>query len=152
MGRLRVTVIVPGRIEDVFRAVTACDATGALVEANVRNKYGRLLQTVDGVHIFEEDREEKLQWRVTFQPPTRRVMEAVDPKWSDRSDDFQGAAHGTKWIVTWTTRARGPVGLVQWMFFQFGGKKRVMREVVQPVLDAFPPASGSPGGQQGARG
>jgi len=145
MGKLQVAVTVPGKVEDVFRFVTACDAGGALVEADLPKKYGRLLQTVDGVHIFEEEREEKLQWRVRFEPPARRTMEAGDAKWSDRSDYFDAAPEGTRWTVIWHTKARGPVGLIQWMFFQFGGKKKVMQDVVQPVLDAFRPASGSPG-------
>lgn len=137
MGRLRISVMVPAPIGDVYKQVTACDASGALDEDAAAKKYGRLLRKADGVHIFEEERAERLQWRVTFEPPARRVMEAADPKWSDRTDAFEEAASGTRWTVTWHTKARGVVGLLQWAVFQFGGRKRAMREVVQPVLSAF---------------
>lgn len=139
MGRLRISVMVPAPISDVYKQVTACDTSGALDEDAAAKKYGRLLRKVDGVHIFEEEREERLQWRVTFEPPARRAMEAADAKWSDRTDAFEEAASGTRWTVTWHTKARGVVGLLQWAVFQFGGRGRAMREVVQPVLAALPP-------------
>lgn len=139
MGRLRISVMIPAPIGDVYKQVTACDASGALDEEAAVKKYGRLLRKVDGVHIFEEKSEERLQWRVTFEPPSRRVMEAVNPRWSDRTDGFEEAASGTRWTVTWHTKARGVVGLLQWVMFQLSGKKRAMREVVQPVLAALPP-------------
>jgi hypothetical protein len=139
MGRLGISVMVHAAIGDVYKQVTACDASGALDEDAAAKKYGRLLRKVDDVHIFEEERVERLQWRVTFEPPSRRVMESADPKWSDRTDAFEEAASGTRWTVTWHTKARGVVGLLQWVMFQLSGKKRAMREVVQPVLAALPP-------------
>jgi hypothetical protein len=122
----------------VYAAVTALRPDSTLDELAASQKYGRLLQMSEGVYLFEEDRPERLQWRITFDPPRRRVMDAVNPKWADREDTFSEAPGGTAWTVTWHTRARGAGAALQWLVFQIGGKARVMREVIAPVVSRFP--------------
>ena len=137
MGKLTITTQVPGAAEAVYKSVTAFAGPMSVEEPDARKKYGRLLQKVDNVYIFQEDREGGLQWRVSFTPPTQRRMEAVDPKWADRVDEFRQASGATQWTITWHTKARGIVALLQSFMFQTSGKRKVMRDIVEPVLAEF---------------
>ena len=138
MGKLTITTPVPGDLADVYRAVAAFDPSTAALTDKATTKYGELLRTVDNVYVFRDDKQKGLEWRVSFEPPNRRSMEAVDPKWADRTDLLQEEADSTRWTITWHTKARGIIGLLQRFVFETSGKKRVLRDIVQPVLAEFP--------------
>ena len=124
----------------MYRKVTVIDPKGPPDEAAMAQKYGRLVQHIDDVYIFEEPSQDHLQWRVTFEPPTRRHMEAVDLRWSDRVDTFEATSgQDTRWTITWHTKARGVTGPLQGLLFSLSGKRRALRQIVEPVLAAFPP-------------
>ncbi|MSP78960.1 MAG: hypothetical protein EXR67_05345 [Dehalococcoidia bacterium] len=142
MGKLTITTQVSGNITDVYRAVAAFDPSTLSLTDKASAKYGELLRSIDNVYVFRDDKQHELEWRVSFEPPNRRSMEAINPKWADRTDVLQEEAGSTRWTITWHTRARGMIGLLQRFVFETSGKKRVLRDIVQPVLAEFPGKAG----------
>lgn len=137
MARLAVTGLVTASPEEVYQFVTAYAPGGPVSEEALRTKYGRILSREGNTYLFEEDGEEKARWRVRFEPPTRRVMEAIDSRWSDRTDLFQQARGGTRWTVVWQSKVGGVRGVLQLLVFHLFHKRRIRREIIQPVVDSF---------------
>ena len=137
MGKLVITTQVPGPIDAVYKKVTVYEAGKNMEEEDVEKKYGKLIQKTDDVYLFREGEEGSLEWRITFDPPTRRFMEAVDERWADRVDTFKSTPTGTEWTITWHTRARGTLGILQLIVWNLSGGRRARRDIVAPVLAEF---------------
>ena len=129
---------IPAPIEEVYEYVTAMGPTGTVDQALFVQKYGELVQEVDGA-VLTRDTEDDAEalWRCTFTYPERRTMEAIDSSWSDREDVFERVKDGTRWTVTFNPKSRALHGLVQWLYFLAVGKYRVGVPVLSPVVQHF---------------
>lgn len=137
--------MVPASPEAVFEHVTAFAVTGRTGRRALEEKYGRLVGRDGDTYTFHEDTKkdtlealkEGVTWRCTFNPPNRRIMEALDSKWADRTDWFQPSGEGTLWTVVWVGKIQGVRILTQWLTFQLRDKRQVYAEMVRPVVEHF---------------
>ena len=137
MPGIQIRPLVPASPEVVYEHVTGYAVTGRTGRRALEEKYGRLVGRDGDTYTFKEDTEEGVTWHCTFQPPTKRVMQAPGTGWADRIDWFGPWEGGTLWTVIWEGNARGLRVFTQWLGFQLRGKKRTYAEVVRPVLGHF---------------
>ena len=137
MPRLKLQTLVQGSPEKVFEYVTGYPASGQPDHQALEERYGRLVKWEGDSYTFEENTEEGASWRCAFQPPKRRVMEALESNWADRIDQFENSSGGTLWTVIWESKSRGLASYTQWLFFQLRGKRRVYQQFITPVAQHF---------------
>ncbi|MBI4234652.1 MAG: hypothetical protein HY686_09435 [Chloroflexi bacterium] len=138
--RLRISAVIRAPREQVYAYVTAYGPAGPTDPAAFQQKYGRILEQSGNTYTVQDEKgeeEERLRWRCTFETPSRRVMEALDSHWADRTDTFQEVPGATRWTITWHPKSRGLVGLLQWAFFAVRGGGRARRQVMAPVEQHF---------------
>ena len=144
MARLSLSTFIPATPEEVYEHVTAFAEGGPVDAKDFREKYGEILSRDDNVFLTQEvdgdkssARANRITWRCTFQYPSRREMEALDSRWSDRVDIFRPAKGGTRWTIRWSTRVKGVLGLAQILMFRLAGHKNARRFIVAPVRGHF---------------
>lgn len=149
MPMIQLKTIVPASPEAVYEYVTAYAITGRTGRRALEEKYGRLVGRDGDTYSFQDtaskdkpnapkdDSPEGVIWRCTFDPPNRRIMEALDPKWADRTDWFEPWDEGTLWTIVWVGKSRGFRTLAQWLLFQVKGKRQATAGVVRPVVAHF---------------
>ncbi len=135
---LQIEAYVPGSPAQVFSYVTAFPAVGEPDHRLLEEKYGRLLAQEGNCYTFQDTTEAANRWRCHFDPPHRRVMQALESTWSDRTDTFEASGNGTRWTLTWELKARGSPTLFRWLLFRFKDRQQIYRGLVQPVLEQFP--------------
>ena len=141
MPRIRLQALVPASPEAVYEHVTAFAVTGRTGRRALEERYGRLVGRDGDTYTFKEETQEGVTWRCTFQPPTRRVMQAPDSTWADRIDLFEPREEGTLWTVMWESNARGLRVFTEWLGFRLKGKLGAYAEVVTPVVRHFQQAN-----------
>ena len=146
--------MVPASPEAVYEHVTGFAVTGRTGRRALEEKYGRLVgrdgdtysfqdtARKDGPNAPKDDSPEGVIWRCTFDPPKRRIMEALDAKWADRTDWFEPWEEGTLWTVVWVGKSTGFRIFAQWLLFQLKGKRQAIAEVVRPVVAHFEEVNG----------
>ena len=137
MFSLIVRAQVPAAPAQVYEYVTTFPAEGQINRQALEQKYGRLLAQEGSTFTFLEDIGGGITWQCTFEPPSRRVMRAVDSTWSDRLDWFEPAAGGTSWAIAWELKASGIAGYIKWVFFHLWDKRSVRSRLIAPVLMHF---------------
>ena len=153
MPRIQVQALVPASPEAVYEHVTAFAVSGRTGRRALEEKYGRLVGRDGDTYTFreetKEDTEEGVTWSCTFNPPTRRVMQAPGSRWADRVDWFEPWEEGTLWTVMWEGNPRGFRVFTQWLGFLLWGKKRAYAGIMRPVVRHFEEVSGNqPGSVQ----
>jgi hypothetical protein len=150
MPNIGFQVQVPASPEQVFEYVTRFPVTGRPSRSVLEDRYGRLLEQDGQDYTFQDDANEELRWRCTFDPPRQRVMRLPETNWADRLDWFETSELGTVWTILWELKTTGMRSYTQWLTFQLTGKRRTYHQVVAPVLQHFgqaaapPPVSGEP--------
>ncbi len=91
----------------------------------------------ENCYTFQDNTEAANRWRCSFEPPRRRVMQALESTWSDRTDTFEPAGDGTRWTLTWELKAQGIPAWFKGVFFRFKDRKQVYANLVQPVIEQF---------------
>lgn len=137
MPVLRLTALVRGTPAQVFEHVSAYGPSGPVSEEAFRQRYGKTLERQGNIFTVQEEGEDPVTWRCTFEHPRRRTMESVDARWADRRDTFLDAPEGTRWIIQWRTQRGGLVGILQWLNFNLWLHKRFRRDMVDPVVQHF---------------
>lgn len=138
MPRLRIRSFVPAPREQVYRFVTGYGPRGVVDRSAFEEQYGTLLEEgVDTVLVRDGDEDDGVTWRCTYRHPLMRHMEAVGATWADRTDDFQDAAGGTDWTITYHTKSTGPIVVPQWLFFHLVTQRNIRKAAVNPILDHF---------------
>lgn len=137
MPILQIEAYVPASPAQVFSHVTAFPAGSLPDNRLLEEKYGRLLSQEEGYYVFQDNTEAANKWRCTFEPPHRRVMEALESNWSDRIDAFETSGEGTRWTLTWELKSRGAPALFKSLFFRFKDRKQIYNGMVQPVIEQF---------------
>ena len=145
MPRLRIRSFVPAPREQVYDYVTGYGPRGVVDRRAFEEGHGRVLEEAgDTILLRDGDEEDGVTWRCTYRRPSTRRMEAVDATWADRVDDFEEAAGGTDWTITYYTKGAGPITVLQRVFFHLVTQRNIRRTAVDPVLDHFaeplPPA------------
>ena len=150
MPNIGFQVQVPASPEQVFEYVTRFPVTGRPSRSVLEDRYGRLLEQDGQDYTFQDDANEELRWRCTFDPPRQRAMRLPETNWADRLDWFEPSDLGTVWTILWELKTTGMRSYTQWLTFQLTGKRRTYHQLVAPVLQHFgqsaapPPASGEP--------
>ncbi len=142
MAWLRISNLVPGDPEQVFRYVTAFPQDGEFDQKTMEEKYGQLLERSGNKFTFLENIGGGIKWECTFDPPNLRVMRAVDSTWSDRFDVFEPTEDGTLWTITWELKVTGLAVITQWLGFHLRAKSQVRDKMVTPVVSHFQHANG----------
>ncbi len=144
MVRLRISIVVPAPVGDVYEYVTAYGPEGPVDEEEFRQRYSEnIRRTADGyvytedVRKYPDDPEEVITWPCNFQYPSLRFMTAVDSNWSHRRDDFAPSADATRWTVQWSTHGNLAQGLIQLLFFKIRRGKAITRDILDPVRRHF---------------
>ena len=144
MVRLRISTLVPAPVEKVYEYVTAYGPDGPVGDERFQEKYAEDVRLTDDGYVYTEDvrrypddPEDIINWRCTFEYPSRRVMAALDSEWSHRRDDFKPFAGGTRWTVRWSTQGNVAHGLIQLLFFKLRRGKMIRRELMDPVISHF---------------
>ena len=144
MARLRLSVFIPAPIEDVYQYITDYDKDGPVSDEAFKAQYGTVIEqeghnivVEENVSRHPEDEPDLVTWRCTFIYPTERSMEALDSLWSDRYDFFRSANGGTRWTIRWRTKMGGVQGIIQYLFFQLHGQRRMKKDVLTPVKEHF---------------
>ena len=137
MPILQIEAYVPASPAQVFSHVTAFPAGSAPDDRLLEEKYGRLLSREGNCYTFQDNTESANKWRCSFDPPHRRVMQALESTWSDRTDTFEAAGDGTRWTLSWELKSEGITALCKTLFFRFKDRKQIYNDLVQPVIDQF---------------
>ena len=144
MFRLNLSTVISAPIREVFEYVSAYDDDGPVSQELFAAEYGRLVES-DGdgfiveedVRRYPEDDPDLIRWRCTVRYPESRSKEALNELWAHRMDRFRSVDKGTAWKVSWTPRARGLKLVLQYLVFQLIGRRRLKRELVDPVRAHF---------------
>ena len=120
--------------EELFELVTGYPIDGQVRGEDLQDKYGEFLSGEGPSFTFRQNIGGGVTWECWFDPPSRRIMRALDSSWSDRIDHFVPTPQGTLWLITWEVKARGAAVLTKWLAFNLFGKRTVGRKVVRPVL------------------
>jgi hypothetical protein len=144
MPNIGFQVQVPASPEQVFEYVTRFPVTGRPSRSVLEDRYGRLLEQDGQDYTFQDDANEELRWRCTFDPPRQRAMRLPETNWADRLDWFEPSELGTVWTILWELKTTGMRSYTQWLTFQLTGKRRTYHQVVAPVLQHFGQAAAPP--------
>lgn len=144
MARLRLSCVIDAAIEEVYQYVTAYGREGPVADgafeakygADVRQEAGAFIVTED-VRRYPEDEPELVTWRYTFTYPTVRTAEALDSTWANRRDTFRSISGRTLWTIQWDSWARGPRSIIQYLAFRLVERRRITRELLDPVNEHF---------------
>ena len=144
MPNIGFQVQVPASPEQVFEYITRFPVSGRPSRRTLEDRYGRLLEQDGNDYTFQDDTNEELRWRCTFDPPRQRVMRILESNWADRIDFFEPSEDGTIWTIVWELKTQGIRSYTQWLTFQLTGKRRTYEQVVAPVLRHFGQAEAAP--------
>ncbi len=144
MARLRLSTIIPAPVEDVYQYVTGYGAGGVIDEEDFQSQFGEVLEREGDTLVLREDTRlhpddapVMVTWRYTFDYSSQRGMETSDSMWANRYDTFRPADGGARWTVTWVTKRSGPRSILQYVFFKILGRRRIRKQVVEPVSRQF---------------
>lgn len=138
LTRLQLSTFVPGPVEEVYKFVTSYSSAGVVNTGVFTQKHGNIVKSEGNIIVTKDSQAGyDLTWRCTFEYPNRRLMEAVDSGWADRTDIFKVTTMGTNWEIAFETKRRGPIGGVQALFFYLFTKKRIYNTSIDPVVQHF---------------
>lgn len=138
MTKLQVSAFIPGSLEEVYTFVTAYGFEGVSDPINFTEKHGEIVKSEGNILTTKDSQYGyDLTWRCTFEYPNRRLMEAIDSNWANRTDFFTMANFGTQWAITFETKRGGPAGGVQALFFHLFTRKRIYQSSINPVIKHF---------------
>ena len=137
MPNIKFQTTLPASPEQVFEHITSFPADGEVNQSVLEKVYGRIVDRDGDTFTFEDRTEDHINWACTFDPPSGRIMKALESKWADRYDWFEETPDGTRWTVVWVPKASGFTGLVQWVGVKLRGNAQIYRNVVAPVIRHF---------------
>ena len=138
MTKLHVSTFIPGAQEEVYTFVTAYGSEGVVDSTIFTEKHGEIVQSKGNILTTKDTQAGyDMTWRCTFEYPNKRLMEAIDSNWANRTDSFTMTTLGTQWAITFETTRGGPAGGVQTLFFHLFTKKRIYQLSINPVIQHF---------------
>ncbi len=148
MPRLRISAVINVPIEEIYEYVTAFRRNEPIDEEDFQQKHGEIVSRERNVFMTMEEESVQdgtpaVRWRCTFEYPIRRVMEAIDSLWANRTDTFRMVHGGTHWSIEWMSKTGGLKGLLQLIYFKLRSRHIYYSRFILPTLEHFREKSSS---------